>query len=93
MWHQKAVPGHSIHHILAKSHDGANSQCNLIELKHKTHVAIHQIFSNDNLWEKIKKLIWIEWTALREEVKVKLLKCLQEIWTDDIDYYKPECFK
>ena len=90
---KKSLPWNSVHHILAKSHEWNNSNINLIELKDKTHRSIHQLFWNENLWEKIKVMMWIERTALREEVKIKLSQCLSSIGSDDVDWYKIECFK
>lgn len=43
--------------------------------------------------DKIRKLIWIEYTALREDVKTKLLNLLQEIGDDKENWYKPETYK
>lgn len=83
-------PKHSTHHILAKSEGWTNNRHNLVELKHSTHQALHTMFATDILPDKIKKLIWIEYTALREDVIVELLSVLEARWDDLENRYRPE---
>lgn len=84
-------PKHSSHHIVAKNIWWTNNKHNLIELKHSQHQALHTLFCTDPLPEKIKKIIWIEYTALREDVIVELLNVLNARWDDLENWYKPEC--
>lgn len=86
-------PKKSVHHILAKSADGGNQRNNLVELKHSVHQSLHTLFCNDVLTEKIRKLIWIEYTALKSSVVARLLAVLEEIGDDPHDIYKEQVFK
>ena len=83
----------STHHILPKSMNGSNNTSNLIELKHNQHQALHTLFWTDILPDKIRKLVWIEYTALREEIIVELLKVLKEIGNNPRDIYKDDCIR
>lgn len=88
-------PKHSTHHIIAKNwqFEWTNHRHNLVEIRHTAHQAIHTLFQNDILPDKIKKLIGIEYEALRDDVKTKLLNVLEEIWNDADSRYKPETHK
>lgn len=87
------TPKHSTHHIVAKERNGSNQRHNLVELKHSTHQAIHTIFGTELIYDKIKKLIGIEYTALREDVIAELLGVLSARGEEPENRYKPECFK
>lgn len=86
-------PKHSSHHILAKEKWWSNQKNNLVELKHSTHQSLHTLFWNEYLPEKIRKLIWIEYTALKSSVVARLLAVLEEIGDDPYDIYKEQVFK
>lgn len=83
-------PKHSSHHILAKSEWWTNNKHNLIELKHSQHQALHTLFCTEPLPNKIRKLIGIEYTALREDVIVELLSVLNARWDELESWYRPE---
>lgn len=86
-------PKHSSHHILAKSMGGSNNKHNLVELKHNFHQQLHWVFWTEIMPDKIKKLIWVEYTALKASVVARLLAVLDEIGEDREDWYRPECMK
>ena len=86
-------PKHSTHHILAKERWGSNQKHNLVELKHSTHQAIHTLFGTELIYDKIKKLIWVEYTALREDVIAELSWVLSARGEDPHARYKDEVFK
>ena len=84
---------YSTHHIVAKHEWWSNVDDNLIEIKHNCHQALHTLFTTDLLPDKIKKLIGVEYSALRSEVVQKLLDVLEDIWNDPHDRYKNNCFR
>lgn len=85
-------PKHSTHHILAKEKWGSNNKKNLVELRHTTHQAIHTVFGTEIMPDKLKKLIWVEYTALKSSVVAQLLSVIDNIWENAEDRYKEECF-
>lgn len=86
-------PKHSTHHILAKERWWSNNRHNLVELKHSTHQALHTLFWTELIYDKIKKIVWVEYTALREDVIQELLAVLNARWEEPENRYRPECFK
>lgn len=85
-------PKHSTHHLLAKSKWGSNNRDNLVELRHVVHQSIHNVFWTEIFPEQMKRLIGINYTALREDVVMDLLEVLAKRDEHNLyDRYKPEC--
>lgn len=81
----------NIHHILARHMGGSNHANNKIKLYHYIHSALHTLFGNRDLIDKIEKLYHIEDTALEESLKIDLEKLIKKRKGKNI--YLDECIK
>lgn len=87
----KKETAENIHHILARANGGSNNKNNKIKLFHYIHSALHTLFGNQNLIQKIEKLYHIEDTALEEELKIELEKLIKK--RKDRNIYISDCEK
>ena len=69
---------YSVHHLLPRSRQGNNEDCNLETLKDNYHRSIHTLFANQIIAEQLITTVNISSKALREDVKQWLLETLNE---------------